>query len=114
MKKCLEVIKELDAPPVDLIFTVDILIGSREESPDSVDKGLMSDPLVKELKKLLNYTSFKRIDTSFIRVQDGRPAEQRVGGHNLDLQLYMRPRYIKDSGSETIQVELEYAADSET
>ncbi len=106
VEKMLEVIRELDAPPVDLIFTVDIIMGSRKEIPDKVDKDLMSDPLVKELKKLLNYTSFKRIDTSFIRVQDGRTAEQRVGGHNLDLQLYMRPRYIKDSGSETIQVEL--------
>ncbi|NOR15883.1 MAG: hypothetical protein GQ544_09270 [Candidatus Aminicenantes bacterium] len=106
VEKMLEVIKELDTPPVDLIFTVDILMGSRKEMPDKVDKDLMSDPLVKELKKLLNYTSFKRIDTSFIRVQDGHHAEQRVGGHNLDLQLYMRPRYIKDSRNETIQVEL--------
>ncbi len=106
VEKMLEVIKELDTPPFDLIFTVDILMGSRKEIPDKVDKDLMSDPLVKELKKLLNYTSFKRIDTSFIRVQDGRSAEQRVGGHNLDLQLYMRPRYIKDSRNETIQIEL--------
>jgi len=106
VENILEVIKELDAPPVDLIFTVDILMGSRGETPDKIDTDLMSDPLVKELKKLLNYTSFKRIDTSFIRVQDNRGAEQRVGGHNLDLQLYMKPRYIKDSQNETIQVEL--------
>lgn len=107
VEKMLEVIKELDAPPVDLIFTVDIIKGFREEAPDNIDKELMSDPLIKELKKLLNYTSFERIDTSFIRVQDNRAAEQRVGGQNLDLQLHVRPRYIVDGRNETIQVDLE-------
>lgn len=106
VEKMLEVINELDAPPVDLIFTVDIIKGFREEAPAKIERELMSDPLIQELKKLLNYTSFERIDTSFIRVQDNRAAEQRVGGQNLDLQLHMRPRYIVDGRNETIQIDL--------
>jgi hypothetical protein len=105
--KMLDVIKELDAPPVSLIFTVDIIMGYKQYKAEKDDKELKSDPLIKELKKLLNYACFERIDTSFIRVQDGRRTRQRVGGNNLSMRLQMIPRYIKDARGETIQVELD-------
>lgn len=107
VERMLEVINELDVPPVTLRFTVDILMGYKKDTPGKTDEDLMSDPLVQELKKLLNYAAFERIDTSFIRVQDGRHTEQRVGGKNLSMRLEMVPRYIRDESGETIQVDLQ-------
>ncbi|MCK4759116.1 MAG: hypothetical protein KAT69_03665, partial [Candidatus Aminicenantes bacterium] len=54
--KMLSVIKEIDVKPVDILFTVELIVGSfREESEEvkgvgtkASDKGLESDPLMKE------------------------------------------------------------------
>lgn len=114
--KMLLLIKEIDVKPVDLLITVDLILGSMgmERSPELArlmsgqpsKKKLESDPLIKELKSVLGYTDYDRIDSSFIRIQDGSYSDLKLGGHGLDLRLRLEPRYVKEEKVDTFQLEL--------
>jgi len=66
--KMLFVLKEIDIKPIDLIFIVDIILGLKgDKSAEGIGEGMPAAPLVKELKKLLNYRVFRLIDTSLKR-----------------------------------------------
>lgn len=109
VEKLLSMLKELDVKPLDLQFTVDLILGSLETflgaTGDEV-KELMSDPVIKELNSLLKYKSFKRLDSSIIKVQDNTISSQRIGGSGISLQLGIRPRFIKEEKADAILVEL--------
>jgi hypothetical protein len=105
INKMLLLLKELDVKPVDILFTVDLILGSLNPGQEMTqDKKLLSDPVIKELKRVLNYKIFKRIDTSLLRVQDGRYSEQRMGGGGLDLELRLTPRHVKEEREDTFQL----------
>jgi len=117
--KVLSVIKEIDIKPVDLLFTVDLILGSTgleevselarviKEKPSETDKKLESDPLIKELKSLLGYTQYKKLGSSVIRVQDNGRSEQRLGVPGLDLELRIAPRYVREEKEDTFQLQLQ-------
>jgi hypothetical protein len=109
VEKLLSMLKELDVKPLDLQFTADLILGSLETflgaTGDEV-KELMSDPVIKELNSLLKYKSFKRLDSSIIKVQDNTRAYQRIGGSGISLQLGIRPRFIKEEKADAFLVEL--------
>ncbi|MCK4645403.1 MAG: hypothetical protein KAU46_04040 [Candidatus Aminicenantes bacterium] len=103
--KMLSLLKELDVKPVDILFTVDLILGSMNPGQEKTqDKKLASDPVIKELKRVLNYKYFKRVDTSILRVQDGRYSEQRIGGDGLDFELRLTPRHVKEEKKDTFQL----------
>jgi len=114
--KMLLLIKELDVKPVDLLITVDLILGSMgmEQSPElaglisgrSSKRKLESDPLIKELKSVLGYTHYNRIDSSFLRIQDNTYSDLKLGGQGLDLRLRLEPRYVKEEKVDTFQLEL--------
>ncbi len=106
------ILKEIDIKPLDLQFTVDLILGSTsemsegEEASAAPDRKLRSDPLIKELSKLLTYKSFKRLDSTLINVQDNSRSTQRMGGEGMSFRLDLNPRYIKDENSDSIRVGL--------
>lgn len=111
--KMLSIIKEIDSKPADLMFTVDLILGSMtpEAVPKSIkasrdvpDKELESDPVIRELKKVLGYKYYSKIDTVFIRVQDGGQSQQTVGGPGFDFELRLNPNYVKDEKEDSIQL----------
>ena len=106
--KLLLIIKEIDVKPLDLQFTVDLILGSLDLESKSglMDKELRSDPVVRELQKLLKYRSFKRLDSAIIKVQDNKRSSQRMGGDGIGLLLRMEHRLIKEEKANTFQVEL--------
>jgi hypothetical protein len=114
--KMLSLIKELDVKPVDLLITVDLILGSMGSedkselealmSAKAAKKTLESDPIIKELKGVLGYTNYNRIDSSFIRIQDDKRSDLKLGGHGLDLELRLEPRYIEEQKGDTFQLEL--------
>lgn len=108
VEKLLSIIKEIDVRPLDLQFTVDLILGSLtlEAERSRVGNELMSDPVIKELQNLLKYRSFKRLDSSIIKVQDNKESSQRMGGDGIGLLLRMEPRLIKEEKANTFQVEL--------
>jgi hypothetical protein len=114
--KMLLLIKDIDVKPVDLLITVDLILGSMgiEQSPELArlmsgqpsKKKLESDPLIKELKSVLGYTDYNRIDSSFIRIQDDSYSDLKLGGQGLDLRLRLEPRYVKEEKGDTFQLGL--------
>jgi len=114
--KMLLLIKDIDVKPVDLLITVDLILGSMgiEQSPElsilmsgqPSKKKLESDPLIKELKSVLGYTHYNIIDSSFIRIQDDSYSDLKLGGQGLDLRLMLEPHYVKEEKGDTFQLEL--------
>jgi hypothetical protein len=114
--KMLLLIKQIDIKPVDILITVDLILGSMgsdeisellELSGKKPSKSkLESDPLVKELKNVLGYTDYHRIDSSFIRMQDGKYSDLKLGGYGLDLRLMLEPHYVREEKGDTFQLEL--------
>ena len=120
VEKILSILKEIDVKPLDLQFTVDLILGSMSKGstddrsgmyddailmPDDIE--LKSDPLIKELSKLLMYESFKRLDSTLINVQDNSRSTQMLGGAGMSFRLNLQPRYIKEADGDSIRVDLE-------
>jgi len=112
--KIVSLLKEIDIERVDLEFRVDLILGSTlakvkeatKEIKEKTDKELNSDPLIKQLKSMLRYTYFQRLDSSLIKVQDNSSSSQRLGSEGLSFKLQLHPRYIKEGSQDTYQVEL--------
>jgi len=102
IEKMLAVIKELDVKPVDLLFTVQLILGS-ETDESKTDEPLANDPVIKELRNLLKYRSYVLLDTSLIRAMDLELSEVTLG-KNAELLLRIRPRFIKEEKKGVIQI----------
>ena len=99
----LEALKMIDIKPVEMKFTVDLILGSMDDEPSDVDP---SDPVLKELQKILSYKTYKKIGSSFIRVQENTYSEHSIGGTDLDLMLDLHPKYIREGNRDTFQVDI--------
>jgi len=112
VEKILSILKEIDVKPLDLQFTVDLILGSMsgdlatDPMHEKSSRDLESDPLIKELRKLLTYESFQRLDSTLINVQDNSRSTQMLGGAGLSFRLNLQPRYIKEEKGDSIRVEL--------
>ncbi|MGB3863024.1 MAG: hypothetical protein WA915_13145, partial [Candidatus Aminicenantaceae bacterium] len=107
VEKILSILKEIDVKPLDLQFNVDLILSSTtSQSEEGFDRELKSDPVMRELSQLLQYKSFKRLDTALMKVQDNKQSSQRMGGDHLMFRLQLQPRYIEEDKGDSIQVEL--------
>ena len=114
VEKVLSILEEIDIKPLDLQFTVDLILGSMNESSTdadaaadlSTDRKIRSDPVIKELGNLLTYDSFRRLDSTMISVQDNSRSTQMLGGEGMSFSLDLRPRYIKEEKGDSIRVDL--------
>ncbi|MDH5466673.1 MAG: hypothetical protein OEY25_04575 [Candidatus Aminicenantes bacterium] len=119
IEKMLNLIKNVDIKPVDILFTVDLIVGSFKEEQEEVtaagkkpvDKGLESDPVMKEMQRVMSFKSLYKIGSALLRVQDGSLSDQRIGGSDLEFRLQMRPRYVREEKGDAFQVELELQHD---
>lgn len=101
--KVLAVVKELDVKPADLLFTVQLVLGSEEAEKGAED--MPNDPIIKELRNLLKYKHYSLLDTSLIRAMDAQDSEVRLG-ERADFQLWLKPKVIKDEKASLIQTEV--------
>lgn len=104
VEKMLDILKEIDVKPVDLLFTVQLVLGS-ESGEGKTDEYLQNDPIVNELKKLLRYKTFTLLDTNLMRTLDQRRAEITLG-KNTEFNLRISPKYVKEEKEEIIQMEV--------
>ena len=104
VEKVLAVIRELDVKPVDIQFTIQLVLASAEGDPGKSADLLKDDPLIKELRGLLNFKFFYPLDSSFIRALDREESEITMG-EKAELMLQLRPKYIREEKDELIQVE---------
>lgn len=90
IQKLTGIIKTIDIRKKDLLFTFDLILGERgTKIKTPVPDELKSDPLFKELKSLLNFDSFKKLDASFMRIQDSTASTQQIYG-GLRVEMYPR------------------------
>jgi hypothetical protein len=104
LSRILAVIKEIDVKPVDLLFTVQLVLGS-EAGDSKTDEALQNDPLIAELKKLLRYKSFTLLDSNLIRTLNQGKAEISLG-RDTEFDLVLRPRFIQEEKNRLIQMEV--------
>jgi len=104
VEKILAVIRELDVKPADIQFTIQLILASAEADPGKSAELITDDPLIKELRNLLNFKFFYPLDSSFIRALDREYSEVTLG-EKAELKLSLRPKYIKEDKEDLIQVE---------
>jgi len=104
LARILAVIKEIDVKPIDLLFTVQLVLGSEAEDAET-DEVFQNDPLIAELKKLLRYKSFTLLDSNLIRTLNQGRAEINLG-RDTEFDLELRPRFIQEEKNRLIQMEV--------
>jgi len=104
VEKVLEVIRELDVKPADIQFSIQLIMASAEGDPGRSDALIKDDPLIKELRSLLNFKFYYPLDSSFVRALD-REYSQVTMGPEAELKLMLRPKHIKEDKEDLIQVE---------
>lgn len=115
VERMLSVIKTIDVKPVDILFTVELIVGSFEEELEEVkvvgkkasSKGLESDPLMKEMQRVMRFKTLNKIGSALMRVQDNKYSEQRIGGSGLEFRLQLTPRYVREEKGDTFQVNID-------
>jgi hypothetical protein len=100
VERLLQAIRQIDVKPADLLFTVQLVLGSDE--PEKGEEPMPNDPIIRELRNLLKYKSYSLLDTSLIRAMDDENSEVRLG-ERADFELQLRPKVIKDEKASLIQ-----------
>jgi hypothetical protein len=101
--KMLEVIKEMDVKPPDVLFTIQLVLAS-EDGTGRTDEALANDPIIKELRGFLKYKSFSLLDTSLVRALNPQSSEV-VMGPKGEFNLELRP-YAVNAGAVQVFVRL--------
>lgn len=102
---------EVDVKPADLLFTVQLVLGS-DEPEKGAEPMAANDPIIKELRSLLKYSSYSLLDTSLMRALDNQDSEVRLGAkarddsEKADFELWLKPQVIKDEKTSLIQTEV--------
>lgn len=103
LEKILAAIRKIDAKPKDMLFTVQLIIGS--EADGQTDPELKGDPLIKELQKLLRYKSYQPLDSTLIRAVDRESSMISFGPKN-DFQIEIKPKVSEESPQPNIDLEI--------
>ncbi len=111
VEKMLAAIREIDVKPADILFTVQLVMGS--ETEDKTDPELQGDAIIKELRKLLRYKGYTLLDSTLIRSLD-RESANVVMGRKAEFQLEFKPEVARDKPQDNIKVELRLIQVSET
>jgi hypothetical protein len=103
INKVLAVIRELDVKPADILYTVQLVLGS--ESDATTDAELQSDPVIKELRKLLRYKGYTLLDSSLLRVVN-RERASVVLGPKAEFEFALRPDVAGEAKAPVIKTEV--------
>jgi len=101
--KVLAVIREIDTKPADVLFTVQLVLGS--ETDAQTDAELQSDPIIKELRKLLRYKGYTLLDSTLVRVIN-RERASVVLGPKAEFEFALQPDVAGDAKAPVIKTEV--------
>jgi type II secretory pathway component GspD/PulD (secretin) len=68
VEKILAAVRELDVKPADVLYTVQLVLGSEIDA--TTDPELKNDPVIKELGRLLRYKGYTLLDSTLVRVMN--------------------------------------------
>ena len=100
--KVLDLVKQFDVKPADMLFTVQLILGE-ETGEAKIDDILAGDPIIQELKGLMKYRSYALLDSSIIRTIDKKEAYV-VFGKDGSIGMRLTPRYVQEGQQELLQL----------
>jgi len=103
VEKLLAAIREIDVKPADVLYTVQLVLGS--EADAVTDAELQSDPIVKELRKLLRFKSYTLLDVTLVRTINRESAVVKFGP-KAEFELFLRPDVAGDAKMPVIKTEV--------
>jgi hypothetical protein len=103
VEKILAAIREIDVKPADVLYTVQLVLGS--EADATTDAELQSDPIVKELRKLLRFKGYTLLDVTLVRTINRENAEVKFGP-KAEFELALRPDVAGDAKMPVIKTEV--------
>jgi len=96
----LAAIREIDVKPADVLYTVQLVLGSETDARN--DAELQSDPVVKELRRLLRYKGYTLLDATLVRVVNREGAEV-VMGPKAEFEFELKPEVAGDAKAPVIK-----------
>jgi hypothetical protein len=106
VEKILAFIKKIDVKPVDLAFTIQLILASASDEAKT-DASLSGDPILKELKSFLRYKHFTLLDTSLVRAVDRQRSRVTLGTKETEFVLDLEPAYIRQETSDLLRINVE-------
>ncbi len=103
--KMIGLLKEIDVKPAELLFTVQLILGS-ETGEEKTDDALKNDPVIREIRNLLKYKNFSLLDTTLVRTIEREDSQVRFG-KNGDYTLSLQPKYVRDEKEDYIQTDIQ-------
>jgi len=103
VEKILAAVRELDVKPADVLYTVQLVLGS--ETDAATDAELQSDPIVKELRKLLRFKGYTILDATLVRTVNRENATVKFGP-KAEFEFALRPDVAGDSKAPIIKTEV--------
>ena len=103
VEKLLAAIREIDVKPADVLYTVQLVLGS--EADAATDAELQSDPIVKELHKLLRFKGYTLLDVTMVRTINRESAAVKFGP-KAEFELILKPDVAGDAKLPVIKTEV--------
>ena len=103
VEKLLAAIREIDVKPADILYTVQLVLGS--EADAATDAELQSDPIVKELRKLLRFKGYTLLDVTLVRTINRESAAVKFGP-KAEFELILKPDVAGDAKMPVIKTEV--------
>ena len=103
VEKILAAIREIDVKPADVLYTVQLVLGS--ETDATTDADLKNDPIVKELGKLLRYKGYVMLDATLVRTVNMDNAQVKFGP-KAEFSLELRPEVAGDAKMPVIKTDV--------
>jgi len=103
VEKLLAAIREIDVKPADVLYTVQLVLGS--EADAATDAELQSDSIVKELRKLLRFKGYTLLDVTLVRTINRESAAVKFGP-KAEFELALKPDVAGDAKMPVIKTEV--------
>jgi len=103
VEKILAAVREIDVKTADVLYTVQIVLGS--EADAATDDELQSDPIVKELRKLLRFKGYTLLDVTLVRTINRESAAVKFGP-KAEFELVLKPDVAGDAKMPVIKTEV--------
>jgi len=103
VEKILAAVREIDVKPADVLYTVQLVLGSEVDA--QTDSDLQADPIIKELRKLLRYKGYTLLDSTLVRVIN-RERASVVLGPKAEFEFALQPDVAGDAKAPVIKTEV--------
>jgi len=103
VEKILAAIREIDVKPADVLYTIQLVLGS--ETDAATDADLKADPIIKELSKLLRFKGYSLLDATLVRSVNLDRAKVQFGP-KAEFDLELRPEVTGDAKTPVIKTDV--------